>query len=121
MHIFVLILLLSGTLFFTGCATTEAICDTPCQAQERRHTYVLTHPKLQAKHIKAILAGQVALGMSKDDVIAALGHPKATVDTNAFWAAREQWVYELPDKAEFYYFKFGRLHSWNSTPQQIRE
>ncbi|VAW87486.1 hypothetical protein MNBD_GAMMA16-2180 [hydrothermal vent metagenome] len=84
---------------------------------ERRHAYVLAHPKLLAKHKKAILNGQVKLGMSREEVIASLGPPTVAVDTNAFWAEREQWVYESHDKAEFYYFKFGQLHSWHTTPK----
>lgn len=108
------ILLLSSSLFLSGCATTQTICNPECQAQERRQDYVLANPKLLAKHKKAILIGQVTLGMSKKDVIAALGHPTTTVDTNAFWAEREQWIYQLPGKTTFYYFKFGRLHSWNT-------
>lgn len=101
-------------LFLSGCATTQVVCNLECQAQERRQDYVLANPKLLAKHKKAILVGQVTLGMSKKDVVAALGHPTTTVDTNAFWAEREQWIYQLPGKATFYYFKFGRLHSWNT-------
>lgn len=108
-----LILLLICTFLFSGCATTKTICDTECQAQDRRHTYILANSELQTKHKKAILLGRASLGMSKEDVIAALGHPKERVDTNAFWIEREQWVYELPRKTEFYYFKFGKLHSWN--------
>ncbi len=109
-----LILLLICTFLFSGCATTtKAVCDAACQAADRRHTYILANTELQAKHKKAILLGRVSLGMSKENVIAALGYPKKRVDTNAFWLEREQWIYEFPKKTEFYYFKFGLLNRWN--------
>jgi len=108
-----LTLCLIFTSLFSGCAAPKVACDTECEAQDRRHTYILANPELQTKHKKAILLGRVSLGMSREDVIAALGHPKTTVDTNAFWIEREQWVYELPHTTEFYYFKFGKLNSWN--------
>jgi len=111
-----LILLLICTFLFSGCATTTTVCDTECQAEDRRHAYILANSELQAKHKKAILLGRVSLGMSKEDVTAALGPPKKMVDTNAFWVEREQWVYEFPRKTEFYYFKFGQLNRWNILP-----
>ncbi|VAW83482.1 hypothetical protein MNBD_GAMMA16-314 [hydrothermal vent metagenome] len=109
-----LTLLLIFIFLFPGCATTKTVCDTECEAQDRRHTYILANPELHAKYKKSILLGRVSLGMSKEDVIAALGHPKTRVDTNAFWVEREQWVYELPHTTDFYYFKFGQLNRWST-------
>ncbi len=96
-----------------SCATKRVECDVICEAEKRRQSYVQTNPQLPERIKTAILTGNVVIGMSKQDVAAVLGEPDASVDINAHWVAREQWVYESEDGSpKHYYFKFGKLNSW---------
>ena len=51
----------------------QSLADAIARTRESRQTYIDAHPDLSAQSKDSILAGQVLLGMSKDDVKAALG------------------------------------------------
>lgn len=88
-------------------------CNAQCAEQNRRMNFIEENPSLSAKIRGAILNGRVLLGMSKDEVIAAIGTPVQSVDTNASWAVREQWVYQDQEGLYYYYFKFGTVTGWH--------
>jgi hypothetical protein len=98
----------------SGCGTAPVACLDKCQADQRRLAYVEANSNLDLRLKKAILSGKVIIGMSKEDVIAAIGEPDNSVDNNASWVGREQWVYtEDASHRGYYFFKYGRLNSWN--------
>lgn len=109
-------------LAITACTWVEPIkkptdnslitCDTNCQDEKRRRTYLVQHPNLSTELKNAILEGRVLIGMSKDQVIAAIGRPDQRQDTST-WAAREQWIYNAgTDQGRFFTFQFGKINRW---------
>lgn len=103
---------------FVSTAITARECDNQCLANERRANFVHQNPELSPKVKGAILAGKVLLGMTKKEVIAAIGEPQQSVDINASWAVREQWVYQDHEGLMFYYFKFGSVSGWHKPGAQ---
>ncbi len=88
-------------------------CAGQCVDQQRRADFVNRNANLPDKVKGAILSGKVLLGMSKEEVIAAIGEPQQSVDVNASWAVREQWVYQAQGGLTYYYFKFGSVSGWH--------
>lgn len=88
-------------------------CGRKCMDQQRRDHFLTQNPDLPEKVKSAILAGKVLLGMSKEEVVAAIGKPQQSVDVNASWAVREQWVYHVQGEPLYYYFKFGSVSGWH--------
>jgi hypothetical protein len=77
--------------------------------------YVDVHPELDAKTKHYILLGKVFIGMTNEQVFAALGPPLDINRSVGSWGVHEQWVYgpyygEGPRK--YYYFENGILTSW---------
>lgn len=105
-----------------GCSSAPvAECDSDCFDQQRRAQYVNDHPNTPSHIVKAIMEGRAMVGMSKPEVIAAIGPPAAAVDTNSAWFAREQWVYSSITSRDTYFFKFGKLTGWNSSSYLSQE
>lgn len=91
---------------------TLTTCDTVCQDEKRRRAYLTQHPNLSVELKNAILEGRVLIGMTKDQVVAALGRPDQRQDSST-WAAREQWIYNAgTDQARFFTFQFGKINRW---------
>jgi hypothetical protein len=64
------------------------------------------HPDWKRPACDAIVEKQVAIGMSKEQAIAAWGKPKDTNTTSTAGGTREQWVYGL---GTYIYFTDGIL------------
>lgn len=76
--IFLIILLL------TGCA----------HAQNRRQTFINSHPEISKDHKEAILNGEVRLGMNRKEVLASLGTPwEKIISDSALFDKIETWSY----------------------------
>lgn len=88
----------------------------------RRQWYIKTHPELNSETRECILNSknqyhhQLKLGMTKDEVIAAIGSPDDINRSIGSWGVREQWVYGgliggtyFP--SIYFYFSDGRLTS----------
>ena len=78
------IVILSLVMLFVGCATF---------AQNRRETYVTTHPNLSEQYKQDILTGRVRLGMSKEEVIASWGKPPTIYISVNDNIRSEKWIY----------------------------
>ena len=115
--------ILTGLIFATtACSFVEPVnkptdtaqipCDTPCQDEQRRRTYLTQHPGISTELKNAILEGRILIGMTKDQVVAAIGRPDQRQDTST-WAAREHWIYNAgTDQARFFTFQFGKVNRW---------
>ena len=112
-----------GLIFATtACTLVEPIkkpadnalttCDTNCQDEKRRRTFLAQHSNLSAELKNAIWEGRILIGMTKEQVVAAIGRPDQRQDTST-WAAREQWIYNAgTDQGRFFTFQFGKINRW---------
>lgn len=77
-----------GILLLSGCATYD-------YALQRRQEYVNSHPKLSEDTKKCILEGKVAIGMTKDEVVASWGESYSFDKTKfvSSWGTTENWTY----------------------------
>ncbi len=101
--------------FLSSCASTViSPCDAPCQQGQRRLAYIEQHPEVDTPIAQAILNGKVIIGMTKAEVVAAIGPPRDTTTQSISWVAREQWVYDSSNAnaRTYYFFKFGKLNAW---------
>lgn len=101
-------------------ATPEMMADAAKQAERKRkqaeareaakkrlEEYVQAHPEYATQ----ILARQIALGMSQEDVIAAWGKPDRVNTTVTALGKHEQWIYG----DTYVYVSDGRVTSWQTT------
>ena len=92
--------------------------------EKRRKNYVDKHPELSQKIKKAILAGDVLIGMNSEQVIASRGRPHEINKTTTKFGINEQWVmyfsggpgsYDIKGKEYGYiYLEDGKVTSWQS-------
>ena len=68
-------------------------------------------PELQHT-AECILAGRVHLGMTREQVIASIGHHGNKINRSVGdWGVHEQWIYG-EHYHTYYYFENGILTSW---------
>ena len=112
----VLSLMLCG-FFLGGCVDYRA------KVSERRQTYVDNHPDLPVQIRRTILNGQLALGMTREEVNASYGFPNSINKGDYIFDADEQWTYRIYKTTQLdrndrsrtcLYFKEGRLISWQN-------
>lgn len=73
-----------------------------------RHVFVeLYGADLSPEHRRAVLSGQILLGMSEDSVMAVMGLPEHENVTTTRRGQRKQWVYRAQKK--YVYFDGGQL------------
>ena len=87
----------------------------------RRKKYVASHSMLKSQVKKAILSGDVLIGMNSEQVIASRGYPRKINKTTTRGKVREQWVMAesstLVSKGEEYgyiYLVNDKVISWQS-------
>ena len=83
----VLLLLMSLMLAF---ASTVTLNRMPDSVGWQRQKYVAMHPELNEYIKRAILTGQVVLGMTKEQIVASLGMPAFTTVSQNFGV----WIYK---------------------------
>lgn len=113
----VLLTLAICLILVSGC-TTQQEWDTwkkiTQHPQERRQQYINANPELSAKTVELILAGQIALGMTSEEVEASWGHPYPVNRSVGSWGTHEQWVFRVSRYTTHYlYFEGGILTSWS--------
>ena len=96
------VLVLAGS-FFTGCRSARG--------------YVKKHPELAAEKKKAIKAGELVIGMTKDMADASLGKPDATHAYEYKGKTIETWTYNkclcLFGKSAYVKFENGLVTGWD--------
>lgn len=60
------------------------------------------------KVVNAVLNGNILLGMTKDQVLASVGHAEKISRSGGSWGIHEQWVYY----GFYVYFENGKVASW---------
>lgn len=78
---------------------------------ERRKRFVADHPELSAERRNAILSGRYEIGMTPDEVRAAIGDPWHVNRSRTRWASHEQWIYY---GTTYLYFTNGKLDAWQN-------
>jgi hypothetical protein len=73
----------------------------------RKQKFLKDHPELSAEDQKSILAGQVSIGMTSDEVKASWGAPEHINKDIGSWGVHEQWIYG----DQYLYFENGKLTS----------
>lgn len=89
--------------------------------EQRRKDYVSSHPQLSQAVKKAILSGDVLVGMNSAQVIASRGYPRKVNKTTTRSRVREQWIMAesstIISKGEEYgyiYLVNDRVTGWQS-------
>jgi len=78
-----------------------------------RQKYVEAHPKLRSEFAKAILDGEVCVGMTPEDVKASWGNPRTINSSGGEYGSAEQWCYhDSKHDGTYLYFRNGALTSW---------
>lgn len=94
-----LIFLAIITLLLHGCATV-APNEPQTSARQidnnRRQSYVISHPSIPEETKRNILNGVIQIGMTKEMVMAALGEPNNVQRSGDASGIREVWVYYAP-------------------------
>ena len=75
--------------FLGGCIDYQA------KVSKRRHTYVDSHPDLPVQIRRTILNGQLALGMTREEVNASYGFPNSIDKGDYIVDADEQRIYRI--------------------------
>jgi len=112
-------------LFIISCVSLPFMTST--KLKKGRPTYVNLHPELSPEIRKAILKGEVLVGMTFEQAAASRGFP---LDVSDFNDGTSQWVYvgiklnareqtsrkeeHLDHKYAYIYFKDGKVASWRS-------
>lgn len=112
-------------LFIISCVSLPFMTST--KLKKGRPSYVNLHPELSLEIRKAILKGEVLLGMTFEQVTATRGFP---LDVSDFNDGTFQWVYVgiklnareqtsrkeegLDHKYAYVYFKDGKVTHWRS-------
>lgn len=95
-----------------------ALAAASCMAgmiAQRRQEFVASHPGLSMADRESILHGEVRIGMTEDEAVAAWGEPDEINRTTAASGVTEQWVYDEYDgygnaiPKNFLYFTNGLL------------
>jgi len=74
---------------------------------------VQNHSRMQISFKHAILAGRIALGMTKKMAIASWGEPDGINRTVGLFGVHEQWTYDGGSQnTKYLYFENGILTSW---------
>jgi len=83
------------------------------QENQRRQQYVEQRPSMDEKIKNYILAGKVAMGMTRGQVCASIGDPRHINRSVGAWGIHEQWVYGSDIRRYYYlYFEDGILTAW---------
>jgi hypothetical protein len=82
--------------------------------RKRREFYVGKHPEINQRFKELILNGQIAIGMTEEQVLASWGWPWDSNKTVGQWGIYEQWIYGSISYGSmtFLYFENGSLTSW---------
>jgi hypothetical protein len=82
--------------------------------RRRRQWFLAYHTPKDISRIAAIDAGHAVIGMTADEVRAALGWPKDVNRTVTAYGVHSQWIYESKgyDKDLYLYFEDAVLKSW---------
>lgn len=71
------------------------------------------HPEWPMAHKSAVSRGEVALGMTSDQVRLSRGRPSDVNRSVGSWGVHEQWVYRKTNlKNEYVYLENGVVTSW---------
>ena len=89
---------------------------------ERRQAFVQARPELNGDTRNHILAGEIAIGMTSEEVVASWGRPHEVNRTVGSWGVHEQWVYGYNKhygsgvtgfiSTNYLYIENGELTSW---------
>ncbi len=97
------------------CVCALLLTLTSCQSlliemmpSKRRQAYVDAHPNLSGNMERAILYGDVHIGMTAEQVVASIGRPERVNRTVTAYGSHEQWVYGW----SYIYFRNGVVTSW---------
>jgi hypothetical protein len=78
-----------------------------------RQRFVAAFPEMRSEVKSAILAGEVCMGMTEDQVIASIGQPnRITRDTSPFGTSTQFGYFETGNKYGYVYFEDGKVTSW---------
>lgn len=108
MNKILIVCLLVGFICWQGCTTP----------QQRRQDYLEEHPELSNDFAKEIKEGNVAIGMTSDEVLASWGDPDQVVASVSKGGTEELWTYNSsrgysPGGGPIILnFTNGRLTSW---------
>jgi len=80
----------------------------------RREWYCRTHTDLSPQTAKAIICGELLIGMTPEQVRASWGQPTKVNQTMTSEGLREQWVYA---STRYAYFREGVLAAWQARSQ----
>lgn len=76
----------------------SAAVNTLTKAGQRVHS---KHPTWDTDTCNSIGAGKIGIGLSKEQVRAAWGHPQSINTTTSTYGSREQWVYDMKNYVYF--------------------
>ena len=114
-------------IFLSGFISAQLSESTPREyIEKRRKNYVKDYPRLSPKIKKAILNGDIIMGMTKEQVRATRGRPYKINKTTTASRIHEQWImhpswykprsFEADKDKEYGYIYFdnGKVTSWQS-------
>ena len=84
-----------------------------------RQKYVAQHPGLAKEVYNAILAGEICMGMTRDQVVASLGYPDRVHEDTYQSGTRTQFCYDQIganfnfNRYHYVYFENDRVTSWS--------
>jgi len=96
-------------MILSACATTNHMGEAM-----RRPDYLNARPELPPETRKAILAGKVFVGMTKEEVIASWRKPYDINPSVGSWGVHEQWIYGHYDYYHGYFKTTNYLYLENS-------
>lgn len=96
------------TLLLVGCSSLPYYTTA-----ETRQKFLMEHPDTPEDIKKNILSQQVSVGMTKDQVIAALGKPGSVGSTTSAYINMEVWTYY---QSNLLYFDGDKLASITKLP-----
>ena len=108
--------LLISILLLSGCTTAQVLkfLSPPryFKGGDKREAYVKDHPEL-SEYLKSVIrVGNFTLGMTTEEVTAALGQPRRKNKSCYSWGCTEQWIYNMYPNTIYLYFKNDILTSW---------
>jgi hypothetical protein len=110
------VLFVAVTYFLAG-HEREQVREIGQIEEERRTSYVETHPGMNPDLRETILRGELLVDMTTDQVIASWGEPRRKEVLGSVGRVREQWVYykqhnEYTSSTYFLVFVNGYLKKW---------
>jgi outer membrane protein assembly factor BamE (lipoprotein component of BamABCDE complex) len=84
-----------------------------------RQKYVASHAEMSREIQNAILAGEICMGMTEDQVVAAMGMPNHVNRSTYEFGTRVQFAYDAIgsnfnfNKYSYVYFENGKVTSWS--------